>query len=1027
MRYDAQLSAKLSFVILILTFSITFMDIGWSQTVPIKGIRENTPQVHALVNARIVQAPGKTIEKGTVILRDGVIEAVGAQITPPPDARVWNYEGLTIYPGLIESYSHLGLPTEKKKEPQRNAAPTSQQKKKAKQGAEHWNPRVHPEVSAADLYQPTKDEIKKLRALGFTAALVVPNQGIFRGSSAVVNLVDGTPNEQILRENVAQHLALERSRSFRDRTYPNSLMGAIALIRQTFLDAQWYLQAHEAYGLQPQGQTKPETNEALAALKQVMLGTQPVVIEVEDDLNLLRAIKIAHEFGLRLWVRGSGHEYRQIDKMKAEGLPIILSVNFPQAPEVDSPEEALSVSLMELSHWDAAPENPKRLQQAGIAFALSSANLKKPSDFHQRIREAIERGLSHDAALAALTSTPAKLLGVQKQLGSITPGKLAHLVVTEGELFDPQSKILDVWVNGKRYEVTKKPEVDPRGRWQLTINLPEGKSLKVELDLKGKIEQLSGTIFKDTTEIKLQRADLEHKRVSLVFKGDSLRHAGMIRMSGRVEEKKMTGQGQLPDGRWFKWIAEWQEQIKSEKPKAEEKPPMAIEPAKPSGSPPGAYGRLTPPEQPRHVLIRGATIWTCGPQGRLENTDMLVTQGKISKIATNLKAPSGALVIEAKGKHVTPGLIDAHSHIAIQGGVNEGTQAVTSEVRIADVIDNYAIDIYRQLAGGLTTSHVLHGSANPIGGQIAVIKLRWGAPAEALKFEDAPPGIKFALGENVKQSNWGDRFTTRYPQTRMGVEQIIRDRFKAALDYEKERKKYNSLKNKKGVIPPRRDLELEALLEILHGKRVVHSHSYRQDEILMLVRIAEDFGFTIGAFQHVLEGYKVAEALAQHGAGASTFSDWWAYKFEVYDAIPYNGALMHDAGVVVSFNSDSRELARRMNLEAAKAVKYGGLSEEEALKFVTLNPAKQLRIDHRVGSLEPGKDADFVIWSVHPLSTYTICEQTWIEGRKYFDRAEDLQMRNQVAAERARLIQKVLVAQSKEKAKKSTAKEKPTY
>ena len=282
-----------------------------------------------------------------------------------------------------------------------------------------------------------------------------------------------------------------------------------------------------------------------------------------------------------------------------------------------------------------------------------------------------------------------------------------------------------------------------------------------------------------------------------------------------------------------------------------------------------------------------------------------------------------------------------------------------------------------------------------------------------MRFKGAMPGIKFALGENVKQSNWGDDFTKRYPQTRMGVEQLIRDRFKAALDYERKWQTYSARKKQRGVIPPRRDLELETLLEILHGERLVHSHSYRQDEILMLVRIADDFGFTMGTFQHVLEGYKIAEALAVHGASASTFSDWWAYKFEVYDAIPYNGALMRDAGVTVSFNSDSAELARRLNQEAAKAVKYGGVPEEEALKFVTLNPAKQLGIDNRVGSLEPGKDADFVIWSGHPLSPYSRCEQTWLDGRKYFDIETDLDVRQQITRERVRLIQKVLAEEKK--------------
>lgn len=386
-------------------------------------------------------------------------------------------------------------------------------------------------------------------------------------------------------------------------------------------------------------------------------------------------------------------------------------------------------------------------------------------------------------------------------------------------------------------------------------------------------------------------------------------------------------------------------------------------------------------------------------------------------VGPGLKAPAGAVIIDAAGKHITPGLIDAHSHSGIDGGVNEATEAVTAEVRIGDVIDSYDIAFYRELAGGLTVAHLLHGSANPIGGQDAVVKLRWGLLPEAMKIADAPPGIKFALGENVKQSNWGDRFTTRYPQTRMGVEKIIRDRFLAAQDYQKAWQRYNALKKKREVIPPRRDLELEALAEILERKRFIHCHSYRQDEILMLTRLAEEFGFKIAAFQHVLEGYKVAEALAKNGFGASTFSDWWAYKFEVYDAIPYNGALMHKVGVIVSYNSDSGELARRMNTEAAKAVKYGGVAGEEALKFVTLNPAIQLGIDHRVGSLEPGKDADFVIWSGHPLSTYSVCEQTWIDGRKYFDRERDRELRQWVQQERARLVQKYLTRKEKKRKK----------
>jgi len=398
--------------------------------------------------------------------------------------------------------------------------------------------------------------------------------------------------------------------------------------------------------------------------------------------------------------------------------------------------------------------------------------------------------------------------------------------------------------------------------------------------------------------------------------------------------------------------------------------------------------------------VRNATVWTSAEAGNLQHTDILAKDGKISAIGEGLKAPEGALVIDAAGKHVTPGLIDCHSHIAISRGVNEGSHAVTVEVRIGDVVDPTDIGIYRQLAGGLTTSNLLHGSANPMGGQNQVIKLRWGQSAEGLKFKGAKPGVKFALGENVKQSNWGPDKNSRYPQTRMGVQQIMRDTFLAARDYERTQ-------------PTRRNLRLDAALEILNGERIVHIHSYRQDEILMFVRLAQELGFKVGTFQHVLEGYKVADEIKNIGAGGSTFSDWWAYKMEVYDAIPHNGAMMHEVGVTMSFNSDDAELATRMNLEAAKAVKYGGLSEEEALKFVTLNPAKQLGIDKRVGSLEIGKDADFVIWSDHPMSGSAVAEQTWIDGNLYYSTETDATEVARINQARERLVAKALIASLK--------------
>lgn len=488
------------------------------------------------------------------------------------------------------------------------------------------------------------------------------------------------------------------------------------------------------------------------------------------------------------------------------------------------------------------------------------------------------------------------------------------------------------------------------------------------------------------------------------------RKGGVVTLSGVVEGEVIHGEGALPGGERFAWTATRTGPLekKDEKPKPErEKPPESY------GLPFGAYGYNSVPPQ-RDMLITGATIWTSGPRGTIENGTLWVRGGKVAGVFgagdAGLPAPDAAIVrVDARGRHITAGLIDCHSHTGIMGGVNEGTLSSTAMVRIFDVIDPDAIGWYRELAGGITAVNQLHGSANSIGGQNSVVKLRWGVDhADDMRFEGAIPGIKFALGENVKQSNWGERFTTRYPQTRMGVETFMRDRFTAAREYDRQWQHWQWRRGP-SIIEPQRDLELEALAEILRGERLVHCHSYRQDEILMLCRIAEEFGFKIGTFQHVLEGYKVAEAIREHAIGGSAFSDWWAYKFEVIDAIPYGGAIMHDAGVVVSFNSDSDEMARRMNAEAAKAVKYGGLSPDEALKFVTLNPAKQLRIDDRVGSLEVGKDADFVIWSGDPLSSMSRCEATYVDGREMFTLVRDRELRAGAESERRRIAQKIMV------------------
>lgn len=998
----------------------------YAQTTPVTGLRENTPTVHAFTNARIVVAPGKVIPKGTLIIREGVIEAVGENITSPADARIWNLEGLSLYAGLIELSSDLGMPKPQQAGAQAEGMATpftavQQRPPEAPKGAAHWNSRVQPNFDASLEFKPDAKAAEKLRSQGFTLALSTPQIGIFRGSSALVSLGEGSGSDLIVKRNIAQTVALEQVQGF-GGGYPNSLMGIIALIRQTWYDADWYRKAQDSYSRKPISQKRPETNVALESLVSSLQGKQAIVVEVSDDLSFLRAAKIGKEFSLNLWIRGSGQEYRRLDAIKSAKLPVIVTLNFPESPPVDSPEETYPVTLEELRHWDAAPENPGRLEKAGIPFVLTSSELKDAGTFLVQVRKAVERGLSQDAALAAVTISPAKWLGLDQRFGTLDKGKVANIVIADGNLFDEKTKIREVWIDGKQYDVKTPPRIDSRGVWNVSISGAElsiarppasGRPVAVEgtLALRGEIEKPTGSLNLKGKELRLNSISYLNEKLAFTFAADSINIKGSIRLSATLNEKELRGIGELPDGSLINWSGIRKEPMKSEPDTSK---PKEIKMASFGDVfPPGEYGRISIPDQPQTLLLKNATIWTQGPQGKIERADILVVRGKIEKIGKNLEAPKNASIIDATGKHITPGLIDCHSHTAT-ASVNESGQTISAETRIEDVLDGDDIWIYRQLAGGTTAANILHGSANPIGGQNATVKWRWGSLPDELLITGAPPGIKFALGENVKQSNFmsGGQPSTRYPQTRMGVEQIIRDRFKAALDYERTLKTWEADKTN---IPPPRDLELDAILEILKGKRLVHAHSYRQDEILMLLRVAEEFGFKIATLQHVLEGYKVAKEIAEHGAGASSFSDWWAYKIEAWDAIPGSGPLMHKQGVLVSYNSDNSQLATRMNWEASKALPFG-ISEEEALKFVTINPAIQMGVADKIGSLEVGKDADFVIWSGNPLSVYSMCEQTWVDGRRYFDVKEDQQLRDQIQKERSTLIQKVLASKREDSA-----------
>jgi len=549
--------------------------------------------------------------------------------------------------------------------------------------------------------------------------------------------------------------------------------------------------------------------------------------------------------------------------------------------------------------------------------------------------------------------------------------------------------IYENWIEGKPFRLVDLRSRDMRGKYSLLLD-----TAKFTLSLSGQFNKPTVKLMIDSTEIRGALYTQEKDIISISFERAKVKY----RLSGYIVDKDMEGKGQTDSGKWFAWKATCTGPA-----------PDDTKPARPTVVPQfgkvvypfTAYGYPELPKQ-EDVLFRNATVWTNEKEGKLLNTDVLVRSGKISKIGKNISA-DGVRVIDATGMHLTSGIIDEHSHIAASS-TNEGGQAITSEVRIGDVINPEDISIYRQLSGGVTAAHILHGSANPIGGQSILIKHRWGHSAEELKIENQPGFLKHALGENVKGRSG------RYPATRMGVEQIIRDAYQRAIDYNSKWKAWNALKpaEKIGKIPPRRDLELDAIVDVLEKRSFIECHTYVQSEGTMIMSLAEDFGLKVNSLIHFNEGYKVADQIAKGGHGASVFSDWWDYKYEVYEGIPYNAALLLSQGVLTCLHSDDAEMGRRLNQEAGKTVKYGGVDEIEALKLVTLNPARLLHLDDRMGSIKAGKDADLVLWSDNPLSIYARACKTMVDGTIYFDEETDAKMKEEIDAERNRIIGSIL-------------------
>jgi imidazolonepropionase-like amidohydrolase len=984
-------------------------------TNPYTGQMEGRLGCYALTNARIVASPTQTLDKATLVVRGGVIEAVGAGVNIPADAVVLDLAGKTVTASFIDLDSEYGMPVAPPAAtgPRARRGEEPPQLETATKGAYNWNQAIKSEKNAAEMFTADAAKADEMRKLGFGAVLTHQHDGIARGTAVLVSLADGKDNTLILKERAAAAHSMNKGTSQQD--FPNSIMGVVALLRQTYLDAQWYKQART------QAAGKAEVNLSLEAWNEAQ--SLPHIMDAGTRHNTLRADRIGDEFGVKYILRGTGDEYQALEDMKATGAAFILPLNFPAAYNVDDPLAALNLPLAALKHWEMAPANPALLDKAGVPFAFTTAALKTKQEFTANLQTALKYGLSKQAALAALTTVPAKLLNVADKLGTLEKGKIANFIVTSTDALDKDAVLLQNWVQGKPYELASPDNADVRGTYTLNVATPTSTTpLNYTMTIKGSIGGLQGELVKSGDTIKIPLTlDRSATAIALRF-ATSTKATVDVRLTGWIDTKpaadgvtlNWSGKGQSDDGSWVAWSARRTKLFTPDAQQNSQKPDTA-NPLADMGArlyPFGDFGAKTLPKQ-ETVLLKNATVWTCEKDGILKNADVLLRGGKIAAVGKNLSA-SDAKVIDATGKHITPGIIDEHSHIALHA-INEASQSNTGEVRMSDAINPDDINIYRQLAGGVTTSHLLHGSANAIGGQTTLVKLRWGLGSEAMRFAGADGFIKFALGENVKQANWGDLNAVRFPQTRMGVEQVIVDAFTRAREYEAAWKAFNALSAKDKAAQgaqnlPRRDLELDAMVEILNKQRFITCHSYVQSEIAMLMRVAEQFGFTVNTFTHILEGYKVADRMKEHGANASSFSDWWAYKFEVAEAIPYNGAIMYAMGLNVAFNSDDAEMARRLNQEAAKAVKYGGVPEEDALKFVTLNPAKMLHIDARTGSLKVGKDADVVVWSDHPLSIYARAERTFVDGTAYYDTERDQQLRDDISRERTRLIAKMIKA-----------------
>jgi imidazolonepropionase-like amidohydrolase len=961
-----------------------------------------------LKGATVISKPGAKPVVADVLIVGDLIQSIGPEIKPPPGVKSLDLTGFYLYAGLIDARCRSLLPTEIKfPKPEERKAEFERYALAATR--EDHRHQLSPELMASEILVRDEKHLKKLTSHGFTIAHVVPQGRVSSGQSTIIALRDAPLREVQLTESAGLTFRLFAPGG---SIYPATLMGTTAHLRQAVSDARRYALHQKLYAA-GERVSRPADDVTWELLNQVDRSELPALWQTDSRDDILRTIQFhqKHKLPGKPILMGVSDAWKTVEELKEAEATLIVSLDYGDEPKIEIDENAeefqaelkdpLTVQQEKLDHWKERVELFSRLNKDGISWAVGSTGLDDPDKLLPAMRTAVKHGLSTDEALAALTTSPAEILDLPR-LGKIEPGFLSHLVVANGPLFVAQTKIARVFVDGRQQEI--ETELKPwksedangssssqkiAGTWNFLLQNDSAETAaSIEFTQDG--SKLNGLFRSEQGDGRLDSGKIDAEKVSWnVVIGAGAREL-ILKFSGTVKEDDMSGTLTPPFGKPSDWTAK----RKPVEPSATEKNPVQLTLEIPADDPADSTALPTETHADRirmqrdlkgNLLITHATIMT-GTGDVLEDASILIRDGKIAGIGKELNADEGMTVIDASGKCIIPGIIDTHSHIMISGGVNESTLSIVPEVSIEDVVRTDDLAEYRALAGGVTTARLLHGSANVIGGQDGVVKLKFGKSAEEHLLQDNPQGVKFALGENVKAN------TSRFPNTRLGVEATLERAFLEAIDYRRRWMGFEKLRkdseNPDSLLPPRRDYRLEALADIVNHEKFIHSHCYRADEILMLLRVASDLGIRVWSLQHVLEGYKIAPEIKEHGASCSTFADWWAYKVEAYDAIPQNAALLNEAGINSVIKSDDAELIRHMTKEAAKTIRYGNMPEAAALQAITRNSARELGIEDRIGTLEVGKDGDLAIFNAHPFHAFARCDMTVIEGDIYFDRAQ---------------------------------------